>query len=263
MAPYPFQDVVEQVSQDFLLPAMKHGVVSRRPFLLASDAQVNAAWNVHGVGIGYKVIGNVTTDQRAVRFHVIQKLPAAQLRAECILPPSVGDLPTDVIESPPALLGVVRTGRSLNISGQPTCGPTGGSATAEDRKCYRPLIAGVAIGHPDLDGEGTLGWFCRSTVAGEEQLRFLLSARHVLALFDGNHKGDPVWQPQIQGTSVGKVYRYTPLLTGDTNSNFADAAIGLLSEDRFQAEVLDIGRPSAPVAPAGNMKVIKRERARW
>ena len=50
--------------------------------------------NVVATGIGYKTVGNVTTNELAIIVSVIRKLPGAQLTAAVTVPQTVGGMKT-------------------------------------------------------------------------------------------------------------------------------------------------------------------------
>ena len=54
--------------------------------------------NVVGLGLGYKIIQNKTTNKPAVIVLVREKIPEDKLLARSIIPKTLGDVPTDVIE---------------------------------------------------------------------------------------------------------------------------------------------------------------------
>ena len=65
----------------------------------AVAGRLRAYPNVNGVGVGFKEVGGVRTDQVAIRVYVDRKLPRAQLADDEILPEEVEGIPVDVIEA--------------------------------------------------------------------------------------------------------------------------------------------------------------------
>jgi hypothetical protein len=55
--------------------------------------------NVTGVGIGLKTTNNSDTGRLCIRVYVSEKIPVSQLRPLEVIPPVVGELETDVIET--------------------------------------------------------------------------------------------------------------------------------------------------------------------
>lgn len=185
--------------------------------------------NVVGCGWGSKQTGGRKTAQHGMVVFVRNKVERAQLRPQDVVPLSVGDEPTDVIEvGEIKLLGVhdfgarpgaanpwVATGRS-----------GGGSALAEpdgpppaDRTArWRPAQPGVSIGHVHVTA-GTLGACVKDKATGTT---YILSNNHVAANgSDGHderaHVGDAVLQPGAYdgGTpehdTIGHLERFIPL----------------------------------------------------
>jgi hypothetical protein len=121
--------------------------------------------NVVACGVGYKVTGGQLTDEPSVVVSVSKKLPAAQLTASDMVPQSVGEVKTDVVET-----GLIRALQSTTDK-------------------WRPAPGGVSIGHIDITA-GTLG--CLVTRGNE---LFILSNNHVLANSNKGKEGDPILQP--------------------------------------------------------------------
>lgn len=128
--------------------------------------------NVVACGVGYKETGGVITDELAVIVSVERKVPAAQLAPQAMVPKTVEDVKTDVVE-----VGRIKAWMS----------PSPASLTPRDK--WRPAPGGVSIGHVDITA-GTLG--CLVIRGGE---LFVLSNNHVLADINRGRIGDPIIQP--------------------------------------------------------------------
>jgi hypothetical protein len=126
--------------------------------------------NVVATGVGYKIAGGVQTDEPAVIVSVRQKMPTAQLAEAEIVPKTVGDVKTDVIE----------TGEIV--------------AFQNPRQRMRPARPGVSIGHFAITA-GTLGCLVR-----KNNQVYILSNNHVLANSNDAQIGDAIYQP---GTADG------------------------------------------------------------
>ena len=127
--------------------------------------------NVIGVGIGKKVVAGEETEDPAVIVFVERKLPEPQLRKKDIVPKTLDEVKTDVVE----------TGR---LKAQAAIAR--GKART-DR--WRPAPGGVSVGHIRITA-GTLGGIVR--VRGR---RVVLSNNHVLANSGDARIGDPILQP--------------------------------------------------------------------
>src|SRR2546427_5312708 len=127
--------------------------------------------NVIGVGIGKKVVAGEETEDPAVIVFVERKLPEPQLRKKDIVPKTLDEVKTDVVE----------TGR---LKAQAAMA---GGRTRTDR--WRPAPGGVSLGHIRITA-GTLGGVVR--VGGR---RVVLSNNHILANSNAARIGDPILQP--------------------------------------------------------------------
>jgi len=120
--------------------------------------------NVIATGVGYKITdGQKTT--LSIICSVTKKVAASQLSSRDIVPKTVEDAPTDVVQT-----GLVRALQSTT-------------------ERHRPAPGGVSIGHRDITA-GTLG--CLVQKDGQ---KFILSNNHVLANSNQAEIGDPILQP--------------------------------------------------------------------
>lgn len=120
--------------------------------------------NVVGVGVGYKKIRGVTTDELCIVVSVAEKPPIYRVASSDQIPARVaGGVSTDVQKT--GVFRALRTGK------------------------HRPAPGGVSVGHPAVTA-GTLGCLVRKS--GEI---FILSNNHVLADSNRGRKGDPIVQP--------------------------------------------------------------------
>jgi len=212
--------------------------------------------NVIGVGIGKKIVAGEETDEPAVIVFVEQKLPEAQLRKKDIVPKTVDEVKTDVVE----------TGRLKAQAAADT------PRTAR----WRPAPGGVSIGHVRITA-GTLGAVVRT--GGR---RVILSNNHILANSNEARPGDPILQPgpadagtaddviarletfveirfeDSRGGRIGAVLRRLAERLGIRPArmpprNFVDAAIATpLREDLVSDSILGLDRvPGTAEAPVG------------
>ena len=133
--------------------------------------------NVVGVGLGHKVRGGENSGELSVVVSVTRKEPPTALSSRDMVPRSVENVQTDVVET-----GVLRAlpARIEDL------GP---------RDRWRPVVPpGVSIGHY-LITAGTFGCLVHR---GEEL--FILSNNHVLANTNTCEEWDPILQP---GTADG------------------------------------------------------------
>lgn len=115
---------------------------------------------------GTKFRGGAAIGSPAIVVTVTRKVPLDKLSKKDIVPVSINELPTDVVEG--------KEIKALNV----------------DRTTrFRPAPGGVSIGHPDITA-GTLGmWVRRNGVWG------ILSNNHVMGNLNEAKIGDPIYQP--------------------------------------------------------------------
>jgi len=154
--------------------------------------------NVVGVGKGHKHVGGESTGRPSLTVLVRRKLPRDALSAFEVVPDSIEDADTDVIEVGDviALEAVAEVSRTSK---------------------HRPAMPGVSIGHYRITA-GTFGALVYDQKTGEP---LILSNNHVLANSsngkDGRAKiGDPVLQPGkydngTGGDVIARLYRFVPV----------------------------------------------------
>jgi hypothetical protein len=149
--------------------------------------------NVVGVGIGYKIKQGKETDTPAVMVFVEKKLPKKELDKKQIIPETLGETVTDVLE-----VGEIRF-------------------LSERTKKTRPAQPGMSIGHYKTSA-GTFGAVVRDASTKEP---LILSNNHVLANVSNGRDnrariGDPILQPGPydggnQNDVIGHLYRFVPI----------------------------------------------------
>jgi len=136
-----------------------------RGVLKENRSRLLARANVVATGIGYKITKGEKTSTPSIVCSVVKKLPASSLSARDIVPATVNNIPTDVVETGPIRALQSHTGK------------------------YRPAPGGVSIGHRDITA-GTLG--CLVKKSGQI---VILSNNHVLANSNDASPSDPILQP--------------------------------------------------------------------
>lgn len=197
--------------------------------------------NVVGIGIGYKTVRDVRTEEPAIIVYVERKLPESRLRRRDLVPKRVGDVKTDVVETGKLrALGL----RGAEVDAQPRTGR------------WRPAPGGVSIGHERVSA-GTLGAVVR-TGGGPR----ILSNNHVLANSNDAKPGDPVLQPGAadgggRDDILGRLERFVPvrweragsrpgllarLVGGSQGGNRVDAALAVpVDLEAVEPHILGIG----------------------
>lgn len=156
--------------------------------------------NVVGIGMGYKIVRDKTTNKPAVMVLVKKKYPEEQLKSKHIVPRALNEVPTDVIE-----VGEIRL-LSSRI------------------EKLRPARPGMSIGHFKITA-GTFGAVVKDEKTGEP---LILSNNHVLAnATDGQDGksavGDAILQPgNYDGGSMSDVIAHLERFVPISKSNTED-----------------------------------------
>src|SRR5689334_20706334 len=87
------------------------------------EASLLSMSNVVAVGVGFKIAGDVQTNEPSIVVSVVKKLPVVQLHASALVPKTLGGVPTDVVE----------TGKIF--------------ALQDPTQKMRPARPGISIGH--------------------------------------------------------------------------------------------------------------------
>jgi len=146
--------------------------------------------NVVGFGRSRKITAGKKTDIECITFFVEKKLPASALAAEDLIPATIFDLPTDVIET-----GKIK-------------------ALISRLDPVRPAPPGVSIGHYAI----TAGTFGAVVTDNKGVGKLILSNNHVLANSNAGAIGDPILQPgpydggKNPDDQIGYLYRYVPII---------------------------------------------------
>lgn len=208
----------------------------RDPAIRASQGHAlsRLARSVRSVEIGPQTRDGVQTGDWAVRVRVTRKY--RQIPKEKRIPKTVLGIPTDVITA-----GRMSLSASSVVSVDPqSC----------IRVHQRPgLVGGVAIGSMEVLDKHSL-WGTAGAVACSRKTRkhrFLLSNRHVLAMFKDDPPENDVIQPgDLAGEVVGSVQDQFELgfpVTSQGAPNVADAAlVALLPNVKSTLQVNTIGK---------------------
>ena len=143
---------------------MNEELASLRNILKDTRFKLLERANVIATGVGYKTTKEKKTSALSIVCSVTEKLPTDRLSKKDLVPPTIDNIPTDVIET-----GRIR---ALSYTGR-----------------YRPAPGGVSIGHMEITA-GTLG--CLVKKNGKKHI---LSNNHVLANSNNAQPGDYILQP--------------------------------------------------------------------
>lgn len=185
--------------------------------------------NVVGVGIGQKYKNGQNTGDNCITFFVSQKLDAALLKDNDLIPKNISKFKTDVIET-----------------GTIFAGDNAPEATYESivpeilTQRTRPSKGGYSVGHYKITA-GTISTIVYDAGAyGIPSKYYILSNNHVLANSNSGLIGDPILQPgpydggTVLNDTIARLTRFVPInfKTATTSPiNYVDAAI---AEGQFQ-----------------------------
>lgn len=190
--------------------------------------------NVTGVAVGYKTTGGVKTKQISIVVFVRKKLPIKALKRRDVIPSTLENVPTDVVEAEFKI--IARTDR------------------------IRPAQGGISVAHYNVTA-GTITNIFRDYTKPDLP-KTLVSNNHVIAHSDYGEKGDEILQPGPYngGTSpadvIATLERFYSL---HTTPCLIDGAVGTpVSQDDVTENHYDFGvLTSPPAIPALGMEIQK------
>ena len=243
------------LSAQYLRPSLLMASAGFAATNIVREAIAFADRNVHAVGLGRKFVEGKAVGDLCVRLYVRQKLAESLLAPIDLLPKTINGIPTDVVEAPPARIAGKKQAKRVTprsggrfasaapvapaapvVSAAAAAGavPAAAPCTQNRQNQQRPFVAGISIGHVNISA-GTLGYFCRSTRAGDDaNTIYLLSNNHVFADLNRGVAGDEIDQPgRVDGGTnadrVATLARFQPLkLNGAANQ--IDAAIATVDD---------------------------------
>ncbi|MCD3217656.1 serine protease [Clostridium botulinum C] len=166
--------------------------------------------NVQAVGLGYKEIQGILTNEKCIKVFVSQKISSNNLPSADLIPPIYNGIKTDVVKS-----GIFTS-----------CGLT---------EKIRPVPNGYSIGPAGYKMAGTLGCIVQNP---SERAYYILGTNHVLAQLGKAKISTPILQPGVlDGGSVNtdiiaNLTKYIPIKFKTffkTPENYIDAAIAEIS----------------------------------
>ena len=239
-----------------------------RAFLREHGAAFLEDPNVTSVGIGFKQVDGVTTEELSVQFTVAEKLagPALESAGTAPLPRTVtvGDrsFPTDVLERsyvPSDRLAAPQDAPSRQAPDgavEPAARVVAEAASAERRARVDPVVPGVSIAHVS-ESAGTLGAIVHDTANGDV---LVMSNWHVLHGPEGAI-GDDVVQPgpyddsRVDRNHLGRLVRSHLGPAGD-------CAVASIEERGADPHVLELGvAPTSARDPLLGERLVKSGRS--
>jgi hypothetical protein len=247
------------LSARLLHASRQWGVVRSYEGHHGSDVLAQTPRNIHGVGIGPKIVMGQPVNEVSVRVYVARKAPQAAVPGCHRIPSDVDGIPIDVVEAPPPLLliGPLGPGASRPAASD--------ACTSERTRRQRPVVAGISAAHYRVRGVGTIAYFCRSLRRGDDREKVYVLSDHVFGNVNAGLPGDPIYQPG-PGDNGNVTDHFADLqrairidLEGGPNN--VDAAIAeLLPGTSYRPEVCGIGQIAGTTCATGGMIVRKHGR---
>lgn len=242
------------------MPEVNASVVAAlRETQATAQDQLLSLRNVVGVGIANKICQGQDTGELSLTVFVTQK--EDPLRKEDLVPPTVQNFKTDVVETGPIFANVELMQQPVEVREHPV-----DVGVQVLRARVRPVQGGYSVGHYRI----TAGTYATAVIdaaafPGIPQRFYVLSNNHVLANSNDANIGDPILQPgPYDGGVVGpdtmaRLSRFVPINFAGA-PNYVDAAIAEGNFDTLDREIYWIGHVKGGVAPAVGMTVQKTGR---
>lgn len=205
--------------------------------------------NVVGVGVGHKTKDGEDAGTEALVVMVSSKMPESMLTKSDMIPKTMNQRPTDVIEVGELFAGGARSAPIEEVQ------PTDLEPFAL-RERVRPVRPGYSVGHLGVTA-GTIGAGCYDLrpFPGKPPRYYILSNNHVLANSNQARLGDPIVQPGTVdgGTAprdvIGSLSRFVPIFFDD-RCNQVDAAIAQVPFHQLDRDIYWLGIPRSVGVPA-------------
>ncbi len=185
-----------------------------------NSADLLAMKNVVGYGVGKKISNGKITNKDCLTVFVTSKMDADILSKTDLVPKTLDNVQTDVIE-----VGQVFAQSDITL-----------------RKRIRPAKGGYSVGHYKITA-GTIATCVidRKPTPGIPPRYYILSNNHVLANSNKANIGDPIYQPGpydggTKKDTIAKLARFVPIRF-DNKCNYVDAAIAEGDLDELNRDV--------------------------
>jgi len=196
--------------------------------------------NVVGVATGHKIKEDKDTGEICVTVFVSQKLDRALVKADDLVPETVGGFKTDVVET-----GEIFAGQSREVAMKEELG------IEVLKQRVRPAKGGFSVGHYKITA-GTIATCVYDLLPfpGIPPRYYILSNNHVLANSNNARIGDPILQPgpydggTVPADIIARLYRFVPIkfmTPTSTPLNLVDAATAVGEFHNLDREIYWIG----------------------
>ena len=233
------------------------------PELLPEDPRLQKP-NVIGLAIGVKETGGEPTGEAALLVLVTHKAPKEELRPEELVPPTMQNVKTDVVEVGEVTAEQLATAPGEVTEEAPLLMADVGIQTLTKR--VRPAEGGYSVGHKDITA-GTIATAVYDILPGGTisppapgvgipSRYYILSNNHVLANSNAAVIGDPVLQPgpfdggTIPVDVIARLSRLIPItfeppVPRALHRNLVDAALAEAAYHDIDREIHWIGNVRA------------------
>ncbi|MEE9277403.1 MAG: hypothetical protein V3V06_03235 [Dehalococcoidia bacterium] len=231
------REAKQQFEEEFFERQWERVRVAEAPALLAAG-NIESPTNIVGLGIGQKITRGLPTGQLCVRVYVVQKVSDEdQIPSENRVPPTVGEIATDVI-------------------------PVGRPVLRRNTAYLRPLRGGTSVGNNNEVSAGTFG--CVVLDKDNSDRPVLLSNNHVLARQNAAVPPEDIVQPgRYDGGSdvIGALVRFELVVDDGITPNLVDAAVAQpVDPALLSREIIGIGEPKGLMEPQRQRWVVKSGR---
>jgi hypothetical protein len=230
--------------------------------------------NVEGFGIANKITEGEDTEELGLTVFVSQKLPKELLHKEDVVPASIANVSTDVVDTQGEIMALPELAiqqpyvpRS-ELAIQPGATERSEEVTIELlRERVRPVEGGYSVGHYQITA-GTYATAVRDAqpFPGVPLRYYVLSNNHVLANSNNARIGDPILQPGpfdggvVSRDTIARLSRWVTIQFGPNSLNYVDAAVAEGQFHVLDREIYWIGYVRGAIAPTVGLLVQKTGR---
>ena len=229
--------------------------------------------NVQGFGIANKITEGEDTEELGITVFVSQKLPKELLHKEDVVPVTIGNHVTDVIDTHGEIMALPELAAPPIVTRPALSTLPAFTERSEDvtiellRERIRPVEGGYSVGHYQITA-GTYATAVRDATPfpGIPLRYYVLSNNHVLANSNDARIGDPILQPGpfdggvVARDTIARLSRWVTIQFAPNTINYVDAAVAQGEFHVLDREIYWIGYVRGAIAPAVGMLVQKTGR---
>lgn len=230
--------------------------------------------NVEGFGIANKITDGEDTEELGLTVFVSQKLPKEILHKEDVIPASISNHVTDVIDTGGEIMALPELAARPPLVTRPELAPHPVLSERPEevttqllRERVRPVEGGYSVGHYQITA-GTYAIAVRDAqpFPGVPLRYYVLSNNHVLANSNNARIGDPILQPGpfdggvVSRDTIARLSRWVTIQFAPGSINYVDAAVAEGEFHVLDREIYWIGYLRGAIAPAVGLLVQKTGR---